>query len=144
VDRIRDGVRIEKLAGPGVPGLEYDPPLYHIDLTAARLAELQADPVPFLRGLGLGREEVAPDDVITVRLTSPRWGWNGGVWVRAEAAADAGDGGVDGGVFRGHSCSYMSGPDEMTCHWHYQDHTRTPSSSSTDLHIVARRQPDDT
>jgi hypothetical protein len=76
----------------------------------------------------LGPEEVAPDDVITVRLTTPRWGWNGRVWVRAEAAADdvVTDGGTDGGTTGGHSCCYMSGPDEMTCHWHYQDpHTDT-------------------
>ncbi len=125
----RDGVRVQKLAGPGVPGLEYDPPLYHIDLTAERLAELQADPVPFLRGLGLGPDEVAPGDEITVQLTSPRWGWNGRIWVRAEAAADdvvvRDDGGVDGGPLVGHGCCYMTA-DGMTCHWHHQDpHTDT-------------------
>jgi hypothetical protein len=106
-EQIEEGVRVQKLAGPGVPGLEYDPPLYHIDLTGDRLAELQADPVPFLRRLELGPEEVAPDDVITVRLTTPRWGWNGQVWVRAEAAADdvvVTDGGTDGGTTGGHSC----------------------------------------
>ncbi|MET0144838.1 MAG: hypothetical protein ABW122_04265 [Ilumatobacteraceae bacterium] len=127
----RDGVRVEKLAGPGVSGRESDPPLYHIDLTSERLAELQADPVPFLRSLGLPADEVAPDDVITVRFTRPRWGWNGRTWERAEAAADLAavlppDGGVDGGAPVGHSCCYSSGPDEMTCHWHYQDpHTDT-------------------
>jgi hypothetical protein len=43
----RYAVRVMKLAGPGVAGLELDPPLYHIDLTPERFAELQTDPVRF-------------------------------------------------------------------------------------------------
>ena len=129
LDRTVKGVRVAKLAGPGVPGLELDPPVYHIDLTADRLEELQADPVPFLRRLGLRADEgVAPYDTMTVRFTSLEWRWDGTRWVRAEAAGDdvvLRNGGTDGGT-GGHSCCYISGPDEMTCHWHHQDpHTDT-------------------
>jgi len=128
-DRIVSGVKVAKLAGPGVPGLEYDPPLYHIDLSADRLAELQADPVPFLRRLGLGPDEVAPDDTMTVRLTTPKWGWNGTRWVEAEVAGDDEfvlDAGTDAGTTAVHSCCYSSGPAEITCHMHNQDpHTDT-------------------
>jgi hypothetical protein len=120
-----DGVRISKLAGPGVPGLEHDPPLYHIDLTARRLYELQADPVPFLRRLGLGPDEVAPDDTMTVEVTAPMWRWDGRTWARAEAAGDdvvlPPDGGTDGGATAVHYCSYVSGPSSMTFHPHVQD-----------------------
>ena len=35
------GISVVKLAGPGVPGLEDDTPLYHFDVPAERMAEFQ-------------------------------------------------------------------------------------------------------
>lgn len=129
-DSMPSGVKVTKLAGPGVEGLEYDPPLFHIDVRKDRFDELVADPVRFLRSLGLSADDgVAPEDAMTVRFTGSKWAWNGSRWVERQAPDPAvlqSDGGTDGGGLQGHSCCYTSGPDEMTCHWHHQDpHTDT-------------------
>jgi hypothetical protein len=125
-DPKHSGVRLTKLAGPGVEGLEYDPPLFHLDVRKDRFRELIADPVRFLRSVGLGAEDgVAPDDEMTVRFTGSRWQWNGSRW-ESRQASDLPDAGDNAGTDAGHSCCYISGPDEMTCHWHDQDpHTDT-------------------
>ena len=129
-DPKHSGVKLTKLAGPGVEGLEYDPPLFHLDVRADRFRELIDDPVSFVRSLGLGADDgVAPDDSMTVRFTGSRWTWNGSRWEPRQASdltVLPPDGGTDGGTVPGHSCCYISGPDEMTCHWHSQDpHTDT-------------------
>jgi hypothetical protein len=121
-----DDIQVTKLAGPGVPGMEYEAPLYHFDVPATRMQELEADPVAFLARLGLGPDQgVAPRGSMTVQVTSPdEWAWNGRNWVYPEPAAELTvvppDGGTDGGS-SGHGCCYTSGPDRMTCHWHTTD-----------------------
>jgi hypothetical protein len=127
VDDNQDGdtIKVTKLAGPGVRGLEYDPPVFHFDLPTERIAELLSEPVAFLARLGLGPEQgVAPAGAMTVRLTSPKWAWNGRNWILRESVAadnagapNAGDAGTVSS-----SCCYISGPDEMTCHTHTGSH----------------------
>ncbi|MDQ4092810.1 MAG: hypothetical protein M3143_05220 [Actinomycetota bacterium] len=107
-------ILVKKLAGPGVEGLEHDPPVFHFDVKTDLMPELLADPVEFLKQLGLGPEQgVAPKGLMTVRLTGAEWIWNGRQWVATEDQTLAsGDAGVSS------SCCYISGPAEMTCHTH--------------------------
>jgi hypothetical protein len=118
-DEVRD-VQVKQLSGPGVPGLETDPPVFHFDLGMDLMPELVADPVGFLRGLGLGPDQgVAPKGSMTVRLTSPEWAWDGSRWVAQEDQPVADDAGApDAGTHARSSCCYISGPEEMTCHTH--------------------------
>jgi hypothetical protein len=41
-------IQVTQLAGPGVPGMEDDIPLYHFDVSAEEMQELIADPDGFL------------------------------------------------------------------------------------------------
>jgi len=67
--------------GPGVPGLEHDPPLYHFDLSEEEFSQMLIDPVEFLRMLGLGPEQnVAMDGVVNVQLPNPTQAWSGNGW----------------------------------------------------------------
>jgi hypothetical protein len=124
-------IQVIKLAGPGVPGMEYEAPVFHFDVPATRMQELEADPVAFLARLGLGPDQgVAPRGRMTVEVISPdEWAWNGRNWVYPEPVAAEltvlpPDGGTDAGS--SHSCCYTSGPDRMTCHVHTTDpHTDT-------------------
>ena len=108
-------ISVNQLAGPGVPGLEHDPPVFHFDLGMELMPELLANPVEFLKELGLGPEQgVAPKGYMSVRLTGPEWTWNGREWVGRE---DQEVSSKDAGTARS-SCCYISGPAEMTCHTH--------------------------
>ena len=107
---------VKQLAGPGVPGLEHDSPVFHFDLGMDLMPELMGNPVEFLKRLGLGPEQgVAPKGSMDVRLTDNEWTWTGRQWVANEDLALADDGGVpgDAGAPRS-SCCYISGPAEMT------------------------------
>jgi hypothetical protein len=44
----RRRIPVQTLAGPGVPGVEYDPPLFHYDLTREEMLELLANPAKFV------------------------------------------------------------------------------------------------
>lgn len=108
-------IPVKQLAGPGVAGLEHDPPVFHFDLEMDLMPELLENPVEFLRQLGLGPEQgVAPKGTMTVRLTGPEWTWNGVRWVAREDQAVAT---VEASA-SSTSCCYISGPAEMTCHTH--------------------------
>jgi hypothetical protein len=111
----RANISVKQLAGPGVPGLEHDPPVFHFDLGMELMPELLANPVEFLEQLGLGPEQgVAPKGFMSVRLTGPEWTWNGHQWVAREDQLGSAE---DADAPRS-SCCYISGPAEMTCHTH--------------------------
>jgi hypothetical protein len=58
---------LRQLAGPGVPGMENDPSLYHVDLDRDNLDKLLADPVGFFEHLGVGPEQgIAPHGTMKV------------------------------------------------------------------------------
>jgi len=65
--------------GPGVPGLEDDPPSYHFDIDDKDFEQLITDPAAFLGTLGLGPAQgVAMDGVVNVQLPNMAWsddGW---------------------------------------------------------------------
>lgn len=109
----QSAVRVQQLAGPGIEGLEHDPPVYHFDLEQPMMEQLLANPVEFLAGIGLGPEQgVALGGTMEVRLTGDQWAWEGNRWLTRE---EVGDGGVgDGGTPSTSSCCYISGPSEMT------------------------------
>jgi hypothetical protein len=108
-------IRVQQLAGPGVPGLDHDPPVYHFDLATEMMPDLMADPVEFLRRIGLGPEQgVAPKGAMAVRLTDAEWLWDGTRWISREDQPQKAD---NAGV-PSTSCCYISGPAEMTCHTH--------------------------
>ncbi len=105
------GINVTQLAGPGIPGMEDDTPLYHFDVPADQMAELIADPDAFLTRLGLRPARDRKYAKVNLRVL--------------EASADAPDGGTspeggttlpEGGM--PHSCCYFSGESEMTCHTH--------------------------
>ena len=59
--------KLSQLAGPGVPGMEKDLPLYHVDVDNENLHKLLADPVDFFERLGVGPEQgIAPQGVMNV------------------------------------------------------------------------------
>jgi hypothetical protein len=99
------GIQVTQLAGPGVPGMEDDIPLYHFDVSA-EIAELIADPDGFVVRLGLRPDKDREYGKVSLRL--------------AGRDSDDPDGGTppDGGT--SHSCCYISGESEMTCHTHLQ------------------------
>ncbi|MHA3703665.1 hypothetical protein ACXR2U_15925 [Jatrophihabitans sp. YIM 134969] len=108
---LRSRSNLKQLAGPGVPGLEQDPPLYHFDVDAKDAAALHADPHGFLARLGLGPEQgIAPARNVRVTWTSRFWTSAG--WKEREELPEAirNDGGVSG-------CCYGS-DDEIICHPH--------------------------
>jgi hypothetical protein len=106
---------VTQLAGPGVPGLEHDPPVFHFDLGMEQMPELLRDPVRFLKGLGLGPEQgVAPKGYMSVRLTGPEWIWNGRRWLASDEVLLARDDAGAGDAGARASCCYISGPAEMT------------------------------
>ena len=99
-------IQLTKLAGPGVPGMEDDIPLYHFDVSAEEMEELIADPDGFVVRLGLRPDRDREYGKVNLRL--------------AGRESDDPDGGTppDGGT--SHSCCYISGESEMTCHTHLQ------------------------
>lgn len=100
-------VKVTKLAGKGVPGLEGDPPLYHFDATPEEMAQLLADPHRFLKEAGLPTSAAGRISLCKwAEAYSPEHGWQ----KRA-------DGGSDTAV-RPKSCCYVSGDTEITCHMH--------------------------
>lgn len=119
-------IMVHQLSGPGAPQLQGDPPVFHFDLTSEQLSVLLADPVAFLARLGLGPNEgVAVGGEVAVRLSEPRWIWNGDRWLdQREVGDDAGapDGGAPDGGNVSTSCVFSSGPDELTIHTHHGPH----------------------
>jgi hypothetical protein len=112
-------IAVTQLAGPGVPGLEGDTPLYHFDVEGEDLRDLAADPDDFVTRLGLRPDKDRQYPKMNFRLVG--------------LAADAPNGGLpktlppdggppDGGPPPSHSCCYVSGDDEMTCHMHDPGH----------------------
>jgi hypothetical protein len=99
-------IKVTQLAGPGVPGMEDDIPLYHFDVSPEEMKELIADPDEFVVRLGLRPATDREYGKVNLRL--------------AGRDSDDPDGGAppDGGT--SHSCCYISGESEMTCHTHLQ------------------------
>jgi hypothetical protein len=97
-------IEVTQLAGPGVSGMEDDIPLYHFDVSPEEMQELIADPDGFVVRLGLRPDEDHEYGKVNLRLAGP--------------SSDDPDGGTppDGGT--SHSCCYISGESEMTCHTH--------------------------
>jgi hypothetical protein len=91
-------IEVTKLAGPGVPGMEDDIPLYHFDVSAEEMEELIADPDEFVVRLGLRPDKDRDYGKVNLRFV----GRDGGT-------PDAG---------ASHSCCYISGESEMTCTTH--------------------------
>ncbi len=87
---------VRQVSGPGVPGMESEAPLYHLDVDGDHILELIRDPVGFLRDLGLGPDQgVAPDGGMSVHFSSPHRVWYGGAWrLRDELPPATADGGV--------------------------------------------------
>ena len=94
-------IEVTQLAGPGVPGMEDDIPLYHFDVSPEEMKELIADPDGFIVRLGLRPDEDHEYGKVNLRLAGP--------------ISDAPD-----GRMTSHSCCYISGESEMTCHTHEQ------------------------
>jgi hypothetical protein len=94
-------IEVTQLAGPGVPGMEDDIPLYHFDVSPEEMKELIADPDGFVVRLGLRPDEDHEYGKVNLRLAGP--------------SSDAPD-----GRMTSHSCCYISGESEMTCHTHEQ------------------------
>jgi hypothetical protein len=92
-------IQVTQLAGPGVPGMEDDIPLYHFDVSPEEMKELIADPDGFVVRLGLRPTEDHEYGKVNLRLVG----------------RDAPD-----GRMTSHSCCYISGESEMTCHTHEQ------------------------
>jgi hypothetical protein len=86
--------------------MEDDIPLYHFDVSAEEMEELIADPDGFVVRLGLRPDRDREYGKVNLRL--------------AGRESDDPDGGTppDGGT--SHSCCYISGESEMTCHTHLQ------------------------
>jgi len=98
-------IRADQLSGPGVPGMEHDPPLYHFDIDQDNLDKLRADSVGFLKRLGIGREQgIAPNGAMNrqLALANPAWSANG--WVDVPLGA------------RGWCCHVVG--DTTTCYNH--------------------------
>jgi hypothetical protein len=79
---IRSVPEARQLSGPGIEGLETDPPLYHFDVEPDDLGALVEDPAGFLAAMGLTAEKgVATTGRIDVTLNrfNDRWipgrGW---------------------------------------------------------------------
>ena len=108
--------KVTQLAGPGVNGLETDPPLYLFDLEPAQLFEMAADPVGFLKRLGLTREQgIGPQGHISVCMPNPtlQWSHQKDQWVQVDglqAEADLRAGAVKW-------CTYVVG-DKTIVHAH--------------------------
>jgi hypothetical protein len=108
------GITVVKLAGPGVPGLEADTPLYHFDVPAERMAEFVRDPDAFAARLGLRPPRDREYAHVNLRV----------IPASADSAFEAAAGDeptVLGVEAAPHACCYLSGEDEITCHMHDHD-----------------------
>lgn len=104
-------IKVDQLTGPGVPGLEEDPPLYHFDIDVDEMEELSADPAGFLQRLGLGPDKgIAPTGNVQL-ITHPGMRWSGREWMRRDAAEEARL------PAKPKACCYVS-DDSMICHTH--------------------------
>ncbi|MFG2641855.1 hypothetical protein ACGFYP_12930 [Streptomyces sp. NPDC048370] len=100
---------VVQLAGPGVAGMEQDPPLFHYDVSPEEVPSLLADPVKFLKERGMGEEQgIAPGGKMTVTFTSNTW--DGAQWVEES-----------GGPELRHSCCYVTDA-QSVCVPHSQPH----------------------
>ncbi|MET9761123.1 hypothetical protein ABZ016_18980 [Streptomyces sp. NPDC006372] len=89
---------VVQLAGPGVPGMEGDAPLFHYDVPPEDLPTLLADPVKYLEQRGMGREQgIAPDGRMDILFTSANRVWDGSQWTDE-----------DGGIEPRHVCCYVT------------------------------------
>jgi hypothetical protein len=111
-------IRVQQLAGPGVEGLETDPPLYHFDIDFDQVWRLIADPVGFLAELDLGPEQgIAPEGNVNV-ITTFAHEWTDHAWRRS--GSDEGDQTHEAGSTTLRGCCYTS-DDSLVCHKHSVD-----------------------
>ncbi|MEU9883880.1 hypothetical protein [Streptomyces phaeochromogenes] len=96
---------VQQLAGPGIKGLEQDPPLYHFDVTPDELDQLIGDPETFLREMGLPL--LAAKSII-----SSRWDE-----IYTETGGWRPRGGGHAGGARPRACCYVT-DGAMICHAH--------------------------
>ena len=83
-------IEVKQMAGPGVPGMEHEAPLYHIDVELDDVVELVSDPVGFMKSIGLGPPQgVAPAGAMNVHFSSSNWTWYAGAWRFSEDAKAA-------------------------------------------------------
>ena len=102
-------VKVQQLAGPGVKGLESDPPLYHFDLEPEDVDALIANPIEVLNRLGLGVEQgIAPGGNVHV-ITNFDQLWDGKKWRARNSGARPS---------RPLGCCYVS-DNSVVCHAHY-------------------------
>jgi hypothetical protein len=69
-----------QIAGPGVPGLEHEAPVYHFDVRPDDFDEFIRDPARYLERLGLTRDEaprgqISRVGVLDSEVWEPGKGW---------------------------------------------------------------------
>jgi hypothetical protein len=111
-------IPVQTIAGPGVSGMEYDPPLFHYDLEADEVQDFLLDPATFVaERLDMTAEQRAlqpPDRRCTVIVSDLIWSDSG--WHRLRTLR-SGEAGVSGLPVP--SCVYDDG-DVMVIHRHYR------------------------
>lgn len=104
-------VATQQLAGPGVDGLDQDPPLFHFDIDSDQIEDLLNDPQGFLTRIGLGPDQgIAPNGRVNV-ITNFNQQWTGRAWRKRDVGAEARPRRAPKG------CCYVS-DDSVICHVH--------------------------
>ena len=108
------GITVVQLAGPGIPGMEDDTPLFHFDVPAERMEEFVRDPDAFAEKLRLRPPRDRGYAHVNLRVVPS----SAGPALEPKPGDEPTVLGVEAAP---HACCYFSGENEITCHMHHHD-----------------------
>lgn len=114
-------IKVTKVAGPGVPGLENDIPLYHFDVEMEDMRQLIADPDDFVARLGLRPDTTRQYPKMNLLRGGFAFDATDGGAPDGGAPTTLPEGGLPDGGTPPHSCCYTT-EEAMICHMHTSGH----------------------